>query len=312
MIFFPYRADIALVRWPIVTGLICLLCVGIFYKQLDSQQGYATQAHLFCKQKHERMFWVSLKKIAGNTEVRTCATLFQSIHNSSNTDAYMLELATKTGRIGGFTKDYSVSYVSGMLSDKFKEFEREMPQDITRLLAYYPDSYKLSTMITAVFAHGSWGHLFGNLFFFFAFAATVEVILGSMRYILGILALAIGTHLSYSLAMMGSAEVVPTLGLSGVVMGMMGLFAYLMPTGKIRCFLWVLFYLKRLLIPAWILAAWYIGWDVYNLINDDGQAGVNFVAHVSGAVIGVLLGLVLFREDKKRVTAELQGHAFYR
>ncbi len=309
MLFFPYRADINLARWPIITGMICVLCIGVFYKQLESERNSAVQTHSFCKDKHERIFWVSLKKITGNTKVESCVLLFQAIYNSSDSDVYLQNLVAKTSRIAGFTQEYSARYVRAVLHDKFEKFKMEVPQDITRMMVYYPDSYQLSSMVTAAFAHGSWGHLFGNLFFFFAFAALVEVVLGRIRYIVVILVLATGTHLFYSLAMMGSSEMVPTLGLSGVVMGMMGLFTYLMPTGKIRCILWFVFYLKRLLIPAWVLAAWYMGWDIYNLMTDDGKAGVNFVAHVSGAAIGVLLGMSLFRAEKKRMIAEVEKNS---
>jgi len=309
MLFFPYRADIDMARWPIITCLICLLCIGVFYKQLDSEQNFAIQTQLFCEDKHERIFWVSLKKITGNTKVETCVSLFQAIHHSSDSDVYLQNLVAKTGKIVGFTQEYSARYMWSILHDKFENFKREMPKDITRMMVYYPDSYQLSSMVTAAFAHGSWGHLLGNLFFFFAFAALVEVVLGRIRYIIAMLVLAIGTNLFYSLAVMGSSEMIPTLGLSGVVMGMMGLFTYLMPTGRIRCILWFVFYLKRFLVPAWILAAWYIGWDIYNLMTDDGSAGVNFVAHVSGAAIGVLLGVSLFRAEKKRMMTELEKNS---
>ncbi|NKC11275.1 MAG: hypothetical protein GKR94_03420 [Gammaproteobacteria bacterium] len=66
--------------------------------------------------------------------------------------------------------------------------------------------------------------------FFFAFAATVEIILGAWRYILVFLALAIGTHVTYS----PTGDTVPTLSLYGVVMGVMGLYAWFLPTSGIR------------------------------------------------------------------------------
>jgi membrane associated rhomboid family serine protease len=98
----------------------------------------------------------------------------------------------------------------------------------------------------------------------------------------------------------------PTIGLSGVVMGVIGLFAYLAPTARIRCVLWLLVFWRVLRVPAWILALWYVGWDVYSLMHNDGSSHVNFVAHVSGAALGYLSGLVLFRKRKEWVDAHLQ------
>lgn len=170
---------------------------------------------------------------------------------------------------------------------------------------YEPDSFKLKNMITAAFAHGSWSHVIGNLFFFFAFAAAVELALGIVAYTLIFLALAIGTHLAYSYSLYGVADALPTLGLSGVVMGMIGLFAYLMPTVKIRCFWWFIVFVRIFRVPAWILAAWYIGWDIYDLKHAGNHSGINFIAHVSGAGIGFSLGLLFFRKRRSKIQQEI-------
>jgi membrane associated rhomboid family serine protease len=130
------------------------------------------------------------------------------------------------------------------------------------------------------------------------FAATVEIIVGIVLYLGVFVILAIGTHVVYSLAMIMQVDPLPTLGLSGVIMGMVALFTFFIPTAHIRCFLWLFVFFRRLSIPAWILAAWYIGWDVYSQVSGAGNAGINLVAHLSGAAIGLTLGLLLFREKR--------------
>jgi membrane associated rhomboid family serine protease len=159
-------------------------------------------------------------------------------------------------------------------------------------------------MVTAVFAHGGWGHLIGNLFFFFAFAATVEGIIGPILFPVVIIGLSFGTQIAFSLWAAGTGNMVPTLGLSGVVMGMIGLFTYFLPTAGIRCFVWAFVWAKTFAIPAWIITTWYVGWDIYNLSQDDGSAGVNFMAHVSGAVLGLLSGMLFFRGLRDDVRQE--------
>lgn len=94
---------------------------------------------------------------------------------------------------------------------------------------------------------------------------------------------------------------VPTLGLSGVVAGMIGLFAYLAPHMRIRCCAFFVFFWRTFAVPAWVLAAWFVGWDVYNLFHDKGASNVNLVAHVSGAVIGFLTGVAFFRGARERI-----------
>ncbi|MDH3468793.1 MAG: rhomboid family intramembrane serine protease, partial [Gammaproteobacteria bacterium] len=171
----------------------------------------------------------------------------------------------------------------------------------TKQLWYHPGSWDPVTMLTANFAHGGWDHVIGNLVFFFAFATAVELIVGSLSFAIVVLLMSFGTSISYSLAMASASDPLPTVGLSGVVMGMMALLTYLWPTGKIRCFWWFLIRFGTVAVPAWLLALWYIGFDVYHLLSEEEMGAVNLVAHVSGALIGLLLGMTWFRRRKRTV-----------
>ena len=90
----------------------------------------------------------------------------------------------------------------------------------------------------------------------------------------------------------------PTLGLSGVVMGMMGLFVYFLPKTKIKMIFFIIVFFKRFMVPAWILVGIYFGLDVYTLL-DSGMGGVNLIAHISGAAIGFFMGYFLFKSKKQ-------------
>jgi len=153
-------------------------------------------------------------------------------------------------------------------------------------------------MVTATVSHGSWWHPIGNLYFFFAFAVAVELIVGWWRYLVTIAVIGIGTGVACSLSSLGADDPLPTVGRSGVVMGMMALFTYFLPTGGIRCLLWIVVLFKRLTIPAWILFVWYFGWDVY-AVQSGGKPGVNLIAHVSGGVIGLAMGALFFRKQRR-------------
>ena len=118
---------------------------------------------------------------------------------------------------------------------QFERYKERTPEYLTAKLWYQPETFNPVTMLSAALSHGSWSHLIGNLFFFFAFAATVEVILGMWRFVLFTVTLAVGTHIAYSLTSLGMEAPVPTVGLSGVVMGMMGMFAWFLPAHGIRC-----------------------------------------------------------------------------
>lgn len=309
MLFIPFKVDLNLNRIPVLTILISITCIAIFTQQQSSYAAIEKSVVSFCKsQSTDSRFGLVLEKVQGERSLGACAQLIYGIFRSDEKKKEIAALADDADKIDAFPADYSRQYISEKLNEKYALFdENNQTQDLTEKLMYAPDSFNIKNMFTAAFAHGSWSHVIGNLFFFFAFAAAVELALGFVAYTLVFSSLAIGTHLAYSISLFGVADALPTLGLSGVVMGMIVMFAYLMPTVKIRCFLWFIVIVRILRIPAWILAVWYVGWDIYDLNHSTTQSNINFVAHVSGAVIGFMLGLFFFRRRRAEIQQEIAG-----
>ena len=306
MLFFPFRVDLNFNRIPLLTILICLVCIFIFMKQEASFKEMQRSAKEYCQKDHERMFWLVIEKVYGERDVEACSSIFYHVHAFKNHEQRIDELVEQADKFTSRTEVSSRVIIRGMLEEKYREFRLSgVENDLTTQLMYEPHSYNLVNMITAAFAHGGWDHLLGNLFFFFAFAASIEMILGMLRYVLVFASLAIGTHLSYSLAMMNVNDALPSLGLSGVVMGMIGVFVYLMPKINIRCFLWFFVIFRVVVVPAWLLAAWYVSWDIYALYFSEDQSAINFIAHVSGATIGFGLGLIFLVERKEELEKEI-------
>jgi membrane associated rhomboid family serine protease len=303
MLFFPYSADIHLGRIPIVTILISLLCIGIYYKQSGSGIELAEFADDYCAQSWGRNYNIAMSKLSDNNHQQVCSYIMVEAQLSKDVPAFFKEIAEQSAPFDSLDRDDGKKFIVEQLTIRFEDYQSKAPAYKTADLWYYPDSFNVGRMITAAFAHGSWGHLAGNLFFFFAFAACIEVIVGNILFPLIIIGLAMGTHTFYSLATMANAEALPTVGLSGVVMGMIGMCVYFLPKVNIKCFFWLLFYVRIFAIPAWILASWYIGWDIYSLYHDDGSSNVNFVAHVSGAALGYLAGFLFFRKRKQEILA---------
>ena len=321
MLFFPFRVDLNFNRIPLLAILISLVCIYTFMQQGESTENIESATNKFCEQTHDRTFWIVIKKVSmvDNREAGTndkkinelfksdCRDVFFSAHTSkypdSVLDAYISRLDAESLRGDAI----NTMYIRGMLEEKYQEFrDTGVNDDLTTQLMYEPHSYNLINMITAAFAHASWEHLLGNLFFFFAFAASIEMILGMLRYVLIFSSLAVGTHLSYSLAMVNINDAFPTLGLSGVVMGMIGVFVFLMPKINIRCFLWLIVIFRIVKVPAWLLAAWYVSWDIYALYFSEDQSAINFIAHISGATIGFGLGLIFLTERKELLEDEIR------
>jgi membrane associated rhomboid family serine protease len=294
--FFPYRARITLFHTPVVTVIVCALCFAIFTAQYNNQRALHQSAVQFCERETDGTFLRALKWLSGTTEPRFCAQLMLRLYHARDARA----------QLSAFTEHAAGRNVAGALAAHYEEalletygnFRLQAPSILTARLWYPPDSWNPLRMLTASVAHGSWAHLMGNLLFFYAFAATIEILLGPILYLLVLVALAIGTHSVYSIVMMGNAHALPTVGLSGIVMGMIALFVYFIPRARISCFLWLVVFYRRFAIPAWILAAWYIGWDLYTELRGAPDTRVNVIAHLSGAAIGFLLGFTLFRRKR--------------
>ncbi|MFT5658034.1 MAG: membrane associated rhomboid family serine protease [Gammaproteobacteria bacterium] len=186
-------------------------------------------------------------------------------------------------------------------------FMLQLKFPITASLWYEPASWNPIHMITASFAHGGWLHLVGNLVFFLAFAPALEALIGNKKHYLWLmLFVSIVVGISYSVSILiGASEPLPTLGLSGVVMGMIGLSAFLMPKAKIRVIWWYIVFWKIFYVPAWIVAAVYIGLDSWKIFSADDYHGVNLVAHVGGGIAGYVFGFLWLKERKEETQEEL-------
>jgi membrane associated rhomboid family serine protease len=296
--FLPYRAQIELHRIPVLTILISLLCLSVFVAQSSSERALKDAAVAHCERETSRGFLQALRRVAGSDDPQTCVALMLALANSSDEQAALARIVERLGTGSRLGEKSLAAYYEQALLDSYRSFRRDAPGNLTARLAYPPESWNPLRMLSATVAHGSWAHLLGNLIFFYAFAATIEILLGPLLYLGVLVILALGTHSVYSLAMMNDALALPTVGLSGVVMGVIALFVYFIPHARIRCILWLIFFWYRFALPAWLLATWYVGWDLYAIFATDGKGGVNLVAHLSGAALGLALGATFFRQKR--------------
>jgi membrane associated rhomboid family serine protease len=303
--FFPYRSDLGFNRIPIISILVCVLCIVVFYQQSRSEDRLIESAQRYCDRDHPRLFWRTMDKIAGDHAAEACPHILNAILSSARPQQTIDKISAHSTQWDMMTADDSRRYTHEQLQQAFAEFRPTARPSLTSRLEFDPATFNVWHMLTAAIAHADLGHIIGNLLFFYAFATTVEIIIGSILFTLTLVTLAIGTHTVYAISQSLAHSTIPTIGLSGVVMGVIGLFVYLVPHARIRCLLWILIFWKVLRVPAWMLAAWYVGWDVYSLLHDDGSSHVNFVAHVSGAALGYLLGMMFFRHQKELAQDEL-------
>ena len=156
----------------------------------------------------------------------------------------------------------------------------------------YPSVYV--TLFTSMFMHGGLAHIAGNMLFLWIFGDNIEDRLGHIKYLIFYLVcglLASLAHVFATAALAGQAEnmLVPSLGASGAISGVLGGYILLHPTRRVR----VLLFNFLTQVPAFVA----IGlWFLFQLVSGLGMlgegsqtGGVAYAAHIGGFIAGLVL-----------------------
>jgi membrane associated rhomboid family serine protease len=313
LLFLPIRAQIRLHKWPVMTILVSLLCLGIYVAQAQNEGRILRAAENYCDHgldASEQALW---RQIGKDDAAMACTHLLAFLHVTNRPEQVIQGLETSLTRE---LKDRAeAERLAGELRASYARFARQAPGYLTARLWQERPSWNVWRWITSSFAHADWGHVIFNLVFFFAFAATVELLIWPVLFLGMILLMSLGIGLTDTLVHLGQAPV-PTLGLSGVVTGMLAMFIYFVPRAKIRFFFWFLLSIGFIGVPGWLVGLWYIGGDLLRVLGQE-HSRVNYIAHLAGALSGFLLGVTLFRgkrhwaqelvEDKLDLTRDESG-----
>jgi len=167
--------------------------------------------------------------------------------------------------------------------------------------AHITSGHDWITILTAMFMHGSWSLILGNMVFFWAFGPEIEDSMGPLRYLTFYLAGGLAAMLAQ--IAISPSSTVPNLGASGAIAAVMGAFLVTYPRDEIRSILIIFIFVRITLVPAALL----IGvWFVIQLFNVGSVAavqtgGVAYVAHVGGLLFGALTARLF--EDPRRLAA---------
>jgi membrane associated rhomboid family serine protease len=149
------------------------------------------------------------------------------------------------------------------------------------------------TPITSMFLHGGWGHLLGNLLFFWVFGNNVEDSMGRFRFL--VFYLLCGLIAAASHVVLDPRSPVPTVGASGAISGVLGAYLILYPRVRVRMLFWFLLFIRVFRIPAWAVLLWWFFWQVVAglpqlmTVNREVSGGVAVWAHIGGFMAGVVL-----------------------
>jgi membrane associated rhomboid family serine protease len=144
------------------------------------------------------------------------------------------------------------------------------------------------TILTAMFMHGSWSHILGNMVFLWAFGPEMEDAMNPVKYL--VFYLAGGFVAMLAQIAMSPSSTVPNLGASGAIAAVMGGFLVTYPRDEIKSILIIFIFVRITMIPAALLIGFWFLIQLFNVgsVAATQTGGVAYVAHVGGVLFGVL------------------------
>ena len=158
-----------------------------------------------------------------------------------------------------------------------------------------PDKSIAVSVLAAMFLHGGWAHLLGNMLYLFVFGDNVEDRLGRMPYLLFYVASGVVATVVFAAANPSSTTTL--VGASGAIAGVLGGYLVMYPTAMVRVYIPPFFFVP---LPAiLVLGGWFL-LQIYadNLMGQAG-AGVAYLAHVAGFIAGMIIVLLLGQRPQR-------------
>ena len=140
------------------------------------------------------------------------------------------------------------------------------------------------TFLTSMFMHGSIAHIFGNMLFLWVFGDNIENRLGHVRYAL--FYIVCGFAAAIAQILMDAGSIIPMLGASGAISGVLGGYLLLYPKRRVRAI--VFNFLTD--VPAYVALGIWIAYQlIQGYFTPPGTGGVAYAAHIGGFIAGLAL-----------------------
>jgi membrane associated rhomboid family serine protease len=168
--------------------------------------------------------------------------------------------------------------------------------------------------LTSMFMHGSWFHLIGNMWFLWVFGNNVEDATGHARFALFYILCGLAAAAAQTVTDPNS--LVPMVGASGAIGGVMGGYIVLYPKVRVHMLVFLGFYITTIVVPAFLMLGY---WFLIQLLSGlpalgSKEGGVAFWAHIGGFIAGALL-IFVFRDralvERHRQSRMARGLAGY-
>ena len=164
---------------------------------------------------------------------------------------------------------------------------------------------QVGNVLSSMFLHGSWMHLLGNMWFLWLFGNNIEDSMGRARF--AIFYLVSGVAAALLQVVLNPRSVVPMVGASGAISGVMGAYLVLYPRVRVYTLVFIGFFITTIALPAWTMLLYWLALQFLSGLFSVGTAesgGVAVWAHVGGFATGMVLVKLFARPDDVRAHRE--------
>lgn len=154
---------------------------------------------------------------------------------------------------------------------------------------------QLYSLLTSMFLHGGWFHLFGNMLILWIFGDNVEAVLGNVPYLLFYVGGGVAASMAHVMLNPGSS--LPSVGASGAIGAVMGAYIVMFPESQVKVLMvFGFFWFMRRMAAALFLGIWFLMQFFTGIaslgIETAETGGVAVWAHVGGFLFGLLVGFL--------------------
>jgi len=154
------------------------------------------------------------------------------------------------------------------------------------------------SLFTSMFMHGGFMHIIGNMLYLWIFGNNIEDAMGHIKFILFYLISGLLASMAHLLSDMSS--IIPTVGASGAISGVLGAYLLLYPRARVHTFIMLFYFIRFMYIPAGIvLGFWFLLQIVNSALSAGGGGGVAWWAHIGGFLAGMALVGIFKKQDVK-------------
>ncbi len=188
-------------------------------------------------------------------------------------------------------------FLGALVTGTFNQINQEFGMKPKEVFA----GQNLHTLFTSMFLHGGVLHILFNMWYLWIFGDNIEDVLGRGKFIL--FYLGAGLAASFVHAFSDPGSMIPTIGASGAIAGVLGAYALLYPWARVHTAVIFFYIIHLVMVPAVVI----IGlWFVLQVISASvlwaagATAGVAYWAHIGGFLAGMLLILPVWVKLRKR------------